>query len=367
MKTAILTHCEFKDGIFTLHNGFSFGAHAMEGEHIFIVNHQYPDLSNYDTILLSAIFKHQIPDNVDERWIIGGPAISNQFPDKVNKDWISGGATLCKESLENYLKIPKDDTFTSYWDLFISNLDISFIKYAASCSTRCYYNSCVYCNKKYNDPSSVRDISKVISMLPRYSFPGFCYLVQGSVYPEQLDIAIKNPTKNLMYRIHARADKEIVSLIEKAKDLSHIGLVLALENLSQKCTDQFNKNLSIIDTLKLAKLVTSKGGKILFTMISKAPIVDTLNTKQNLQYIVENLPPQRVMFWDSVYIEWPDENTAKKFGPYTIKKVPSDEYNHFIMDNDVIIVTNQNPDVDYVSEMILKNLKDYGYHIESRF
>ena len=146
MRTATLTHCDYNDGIFTLYNGFSFGCHAIDADHLFVCNNVYPDLTNYDKILLTAIFKHQIPNNLDERWIIGGPSISNQFPYDLDNDLTKSGATICKESLETYLGIPKDDIFNSYWNSFIANLNVKFIKYAASCSTRCYYNSCVYCN-----------------------------------------------------------------------------------------------------------------------------------------------------------------------------------------------------------------------------
>lgn len=366
MKTATLTHCKLSNGILTLHNGFSFAAHHLDVDHLFVCNNKYPDLSKYDKILLSASFRQEIPDNVDERWIIGGPAVSNQFPGDIDDKWIEGGATICKQSLEEYLGVPRDDVFTPYWNSFISNLNLNFIKYSASCSTRCYYNECVYCNKKYHIDNSYRSVSKVISQLPIYPYPAFCYMIQGSVYPDQLEEAIKNPKGNIMYRIHARSDPAIIKLIEEAKDLSHIGLILAGENFSQTCSDKVNKNLSMMDTLKLAKTVTTKGGKVLFTMISKAPFCNEIETKNSLQYIIMNLPPDKVMFWDSVYIEWPDEKTASKFGKYTVKNVPRGENNHFIMDNNIIIVTDPQPEVEYISEMIINNLRNYGFWIETR-
>lgn len=368
MKNAFVTfystHLDKK--ILEIHNGFSFGAHLISGDHFFITTEDDPlkikeMLKNYDKIYSTTMLYTEtyfLRNLVDERWVLGGPAVTSRSRNPYWKKLLSS-ATLVDATFEEMLGYPTGDIYSVYYDSLVKNISPKLLRVAAICDKRCYWGKCKFCNINYNwgrsrsEKTFGRDIEKVLSQLPDYSDSLVtCYLACMSTTPEILETVIqsKHRKQNYVYQFQTRFDKEIKKVIESSDDLSNFIFGVGLEYPSQTAINILNKGLDLDTELETLKIATKKGAKILLFFLCSAPILtdktlyevianidwikDNIEIMDNTGRIFfEDIPLCQQIFTENNFINklirnykgitpayfdvvWSDEDVAKSFGTY---------------------------------------------------
>ncbi len=358
MNKLLLTNYDGYNYI-VIYNGFSFGCHAIDADYMFVSAHDNikeleEKLSKYDVIYYSATSKKQI-DIVEPllkkfNWVLGGPYFDNRRGYK---------------SFGDEIGIVEDDTFTPYWNEWLKTKKVDRLQYMALCKCKCYWGKCLYCKGIYYNNEKTRNIEKVLSQLPVYTFPSEAYFIAGLATPEELRTILeyKGLPDNLKLRIQIKAEEKIFEVINKADSLKNLRVNVGMENFCEYTARLLNKGVTIRKTLEFVKLCIDKKADVLVNIIPLISKYDEKEIDESLSWIIENFP-KNVAF--SVYpeIEWPDIKTAEIFGEYhTEKDDPMSRKPVFYSER---IISKMKQEDIRVGQKILKTLSDNGYSISFR-
>lgn len=378
MRNAFVTIVKNHNNRTEIFNGFSFVAHKLEGDHIFLYENGNIEeiknkLSNYEKIYCTAICAGElifIKKLIDKRWILGGPIFRLFSDDYLKKNLPE--ATIVRSSFEEYLNIKKENIFTPYWNEWISKQsNIKFFGYGANCGSNCYWGKCSFCRTTHIEKDE-RDINLIYPQLPSYKFPSFVHLRFGSTPAKFLYDLIycieNNPKSNLTFRVYIRGDENVKQVLREARSLKNILFLIGLESLSQTTLNSINKGTSISTVLEIIKLINDKGGSCEVTLISRIPspfMEQSLNESiTTVNWIKKNIPTNKnIFFYDAIDVEWPDEKVASLFGKYKVKNLDFGERYFF---KEKVIISVLKEEDKRVYDIPIGMLNEYGYRIFKR-
>lgn len=377
-RNCFITIVKNHNGRTEIFNGFSFVAHQIKGDHIFVyenddINILKNKLSKYTTIYCTSICAGElifIKKLIDSRWILGGP-IFRLFSDKYLKDNLPE-ATIVRTSFEEYIGIEKDDTFTPYWNDWLINSNIrGTIGYGANCGSNCYWGKCSFCLTTHDDCDR-RNITKIYNQLPEYNNTTIVHLSFGSTPEKDLSDLINcvstNRKRNSILRVYVRGDEKIKAIVDSAKDLSGLLFLIGLESFSQTTANRINKGTNIKTVLEIVKTVISKGAFAEVTLISGIPSLFLEQTfKESLysiDWIKSNIPvSDRLWFYDAGTVRWPNEEIAETFGEYRVKHLTFGEDYYF---KEKIIYSVLSKEEAKICSIPLNILEESGYRVFRR-
>lgn len=378
MRNAFVTIVKNHNNRTEIFNGFSFVAHKLEGDHIFLYENGNNEeiknkLSSYEKIYCTAICAGElifIKKLIDKRWILGGPIFRLFSDDYLKKNLPE--ATIVRSSFEEFMNFKREDIFTPYWNDWLKwQSNISFLGYGANCGSNCYWGKCLFCRTTHNETDE-RNIKLIYPQLPEYKFQSFVHLRFGSTPPKDLkdlvDCIENNPKPNLIFRVYIRGDEDIKQVLERTKSLNNILFLVGLESLSQTTLDSINKGTNINTVLEIIKLISNKGGYCEVTLISRIPspfIEQSLNESINtVNWIKKNIPINKnIFFYDAIDVEWPDEKVASMFGKYKIKNLNFGE-RYFFKEKVITSVLKEEDKKLY--DIPITMLNEHGYTIQKR-
>ena len=359
-------------------NGFSFVAHLLDGDHIFLYENDNIEetknkLLKYKTIYCTAICAGElifIKKLIDKRWIIGGP-ILRLFTDEYLKQNLPE-ATIVRTSFEDYLDIKKENIFTPYWNEWLSKSNITgVIGYGANCGSNCYWGKCLFCLTTHDDHDR-RDVVKIYNQLPEYDNYSVVHFSFGSTPSKDLDRLVNrvqdNKKKNTIIRVYIRGDEDVKDVLRKAKNLEGFLFLIGLESFSQTTLDRIKKGTNINTVLETIKIVIDKGAKSEVTLISGIPslfLEQTLKESLNsIDWIKKNIPATKNLWiYDAGTVRWPNEDIAKSFGKYRVKNLEFGEDYYF---KEKIIYSVVSEEESRLCSIPLSILENSGYKVYRR-
>ena len=341
MKTAAITFYEYndKDKVVVLNNGFSFISNRVEMDHIFVnINDDIKSkVSNYDLVYTSINYTyelHALKKCLDNRFVLGCPFF--RYYNK-NLDKMLQPATVIRTYFENYLNIPFENRFVSYWSDWInnSNLDIISIQYTSLLHTWCYWRKCTFCYYGESDryfKSIRRDFETISKDYLEDDRLHYVCLNSGGCYPKEFKtiVDVSRNIRNKIFFVFVRFDDLIFDIIKSCNDLSRLQLAVGLETFSQIGNNLLRKGYNMNNTLECIKMATEKGAEVLCFVGTLLPFMNDEIYKEsikNIYWLIENIDRKdKLIFVPGEQFIWPTTEMASLYGDYKTSQYDDSEY-----------------------------------------